>query len=279
MTTTALVTTGWLAEHLGTADLRVADATFFLPGGPMTGRQSYEAGHIEGAVFFDIDTIADGTSDLPHMLPSAATFADAVGALGIGAKTHVVLYDANKFLASARAWWMFRVFGHANVSVLDGGLQKWRDEGRQVTTDSVRTGEARFAAGADRALVCDLADMRDFSGRTDVQIVDMRPAGRFAGTDPEPRPGLRPGHIPGSRNVPSASLVRPDGTLKREAEARALFAAAGVDLDRPIVTTCGSGVSAAVAALALHDLGLDDVPVYDGSWSEWGALTETPVEP
>jgi thiosulfate/3-mercaptopyruvate sulfurtransferase len=275
----ALVSTAWLAEHLGAPDVKVADATWFLPTQKRDARAEYEAAHIPGAVFFDIDDIADADHPLPHMLPDGAKFSSRVRGLGLGDGTRIVLYDANRFVASARAWWMFRVFGHPDVVVLDGGLEKWRAEGRPLSDESVPPRERHFTARQNHLLVRDLEQIRSNLLSRREQVVDARSRGRFAGTEPEPRAGLRGGHIPQSCNLPHADLVSPDdGTLLFPDELRRRFESIGLDLARPIVTTCGSGVSAATLVLALHQLGLQDVSVYDGSWTEWGGRHDTPIE-
>ena len=276
-----LVGTTWLAECLGDAadDLRVLDATWFLPTVQRDARQEYAAAHIPGAVYFDIDRIADPDSPLPHMLPSAERFAAEVGALGIGDGDQVVVYDNNGFSASARAWWMFRVFGHDRVAVLDGGLGRWRAEGRPVDDQPVTPSPRRFTPRPPRLeLVRDLAAMLDNVPSRREQVVDARSRGRFEGTAPEPRPGLRSGRIPGSANLPYNELVAPDGTMLGPERLRERFAAAGVDPGRPVATTCGSGVSACVLGLALHRIGNPNAAVYDGSWTEWGGRADTPVE-
>lgn len=273
----ALVSTGWLAEHLGSPDVRVVDATWYLPNQGRDARAEYAAAHIPGAVYFDIDDISDESSSLPHMLPSPAKFSSRVRKLGLGDGVRIVVYDANRFMASARVWWMFRLFGHDDVAVLDGGLAKWRTEGRPVDDQPVRPVERHFTARLNNMLVRDLDQMRTNLARRTEQIVDVRSAGRFNATEPEPRPGLRSGHIPGSTNLPFAELVAADATLKPQAVLRERMAQAGIDLDRPIVTSCGSGVSAAVLSLALFTLGYPGAAVYDGSWSEWGSRTDTPI--
>jgi thiosulfate/3-mercaptopyruvate sulfurtransferase len=273
-----LVSTGWLAEHLGDADLRVVDATWYLPHLARDARAEYLAAHIPGAVFFDIDEIKDPQNPLPHMLPAAREFARAVGALGIGDDDHVIVYGGRFGIAAARVWWMFRVFGHDRVAVVDGGLGRWRAEGRPVESGPVSPAPRHFAARLRPELVRGLAAMRSNLESGQEQMVDARSAGRFAGTEPEFRPGLRGGHIPGSRNLPYDRLFRADdGTLLEPEALRQAFAAAGVDIDKPVVTTCGSGVSAAVLALGLYRLGRRAVAVYDGSWTEWGGRSDTPV--
>ena len=274
----ALVSTDWLAAHLGDPDLRVVDATWYLPHLTRDARAAFVQAHIPGAVFFDIDAIADRKTTLPHMLPGAEGFGRAVGALGIGDGDRVVVYGAKNFIASARAWWTFHVFGHENVAVLDGGLPTWRAEGRPLEAGMPTPTPRRFAARFRPELVRDLDRMRANLERRAEQVLDARSAGRFVGTEPEPRPGLRGGHIPGSLNLPYERLCREDGTLVNAAALRGAFEKAGLDLARPVVTTCGSGVSAAVLALGLHVLGRRDVPVYDGSWTEWGGRADTPVE-
>ena len=272
-----LVSTEWLAAHLDAPDVKVADATWFLPALGRDARAEYEQAHIPGAVFFDIDDIADAASPLPHMLPDAVKFSSRMRRLGLGDGTRIVLYDNNKFSASARAWWTLRLFGHPDVVVLDGGLAKWRAEARPVTDQPVTPKEAHFTARQNNLLVRDLEQMRANLLSRREQVVDARSRGRFAGTEPEPRAGLRGGHIPGSVSLPHLELLGADGTLLPEPELRRRFAAGGVDLARPIVTTCGSGVTASTVALALYRLGREDAAVYDGSWSEWGARSDTPV--
>ena len=273
-----VVTTEWLAARLGEADLRVVDGTWHMPQLQRDARAEFLAAHVPGAVFFDIDAVADRKTSLPHMLPTAAEFGAAVGALGIGDGDRVVVYDVRGVVSAARVWWTFRAFGHDRVAVLDGGLRSWQAQGRPVESGAPAVKPRPFTARARPELVRDLAAMRANCDTRAVQVLDARSAGRFAGTEPEPRPGLRGGHIPGSRNLPYETLYRSDGTLKSVDELRTAVARAGVDLTRPIVTTCGSGVTASVLALALYLLGRRDVAVYDGSWSEWGARADTPVE-
>ena len=273
-----LVTTEWLAAHLDDPDLRVIDGSWHMPQAKRNPAAEFAEAHIPGAAFFDIDAIADTTSGLPHMLPSPETFARAVGALGIGDGDRVVVYDSRGVVSATRVWWTFRVFGHDTVAVLDGGLPKWRAEGRPVAGGSAAPAARRFTARFRPALVRDMAQVKTNVGTGGEQVVDARSRGRFVGTEPEPRAGLRGGHVPGSRNLPYDELHAADGTLKPAAELRTAFTKAGVDLSRPIVTTCGSGITASVLAFALHRLGREDVAVYDGSWTEWGGRDDTPVE-
>jgi thiosulfate/3-mercaptopyruvate sulfurtransferase len=275
--TDPLVSTAQLAERLGSPDVQVVDATWFMPNEPSTGRAAYEAGHIPGAVFFDIDAVADPATDLPHMLPTPAAFARAAGELGLRREAEVVVYDGQGIFSAPRVWWTLRVMGFPNVHVLDGGLKKWRAEGRPVASAPPRPQRSALPADFAPALVRDLEAVRAHLAAGDAQLVDARAAARFRGEAPEPRAGLRSGHMPGACNVPWGDLVNADGTLKSAAELRTAFQGAGVDLARPIVTSCGSGVSAAVLALALARIGRDDVAVYDGSWTEWAGRQDTPV--
>lgn len=275
-----VVSTEWLAARLADPTVRVVDASWHMPDAKRDPAAEFEAVHIPGAVFFDIDRIADQATSLPHMLPSPRDFEEIVGALGIGSADTVVVYDALGLFTAPRAWWMFRAFGHRDVFVLDGGLPRWQAEGRPTVSGPAETPEPRpFRASFDPDLVRSLSDVRTLLETRAEQLVDARPAGRFEGTAPEPRAGLRGGHIPGARSIPFAGLVDPaTKTLHPADELRERFAAAGVDLDRPITVSCGSGVTACVLALALDRLGRSDIPVYDGSWTEWGGRDDTPVE-
>ncbi len=274
----SIVSTNWLAEHLADPKLRVLDASWYLPSAHRDAHAEYLAGHVPGARFLDLDAASAQDTDLPHMLPTPESFADHVGALGVGDEHMVVVYDGSGVnLSAPRVWWMFRVFGHEQVAVLDGGLALWRAEGRPLETGAVEVAPAHFTARLRPELVRDLQAVRAHVARDDSQIVDMRSPGRFTGRDPEPRPGLRGGHIPHSVNLPFSELVTADGTVLDEETLRARLADAGVQLDRPVVASCGSGTSAASLLLNLHRLGVTDASLYDGSWSEWGASDE-PVE-
>jgi thiosulfate/3-mercaptopyruvate sulfurtransferase len=256
-----LVDTEWLAAHLDAPDIKVVDATWFLPTIARDARREYAEAHIPGAVYFDIDEVADDANPLPHMLPDPVKFSSRARRLGLGDGTRIVIYDDNKYSASARAWWMFRVFGHPEVAVLNGGLAKWRAEGRPVTDAPVTPREAHFTARQNNLLVRDLEQMRANLLSHREQVIDARSRGRFAGTEPEPRSGLRGGHVPGSVSLPHLELIAADGTLLSAPELRRRFDASGVDLSRPIVTTCGSGVTASTLTLALYRLGREDVAV------------------
>ena len=270
-----LVSVAWLAECLGDPSIRVVDATLPLVGQPGQGRDSYRAGHIPGAVFFDINAIADPDTDLPHMLPDPDTFGEAAGALGLDREAVIVVYDAHGIYSAPRVWWTLRVMGYPRAFVLDGGLKAWRAAGHPVETADILPKPVAVSPRFDAALVRDLeavtAVLRDGSA----QVVDARSAARFHGETPEPRAGLRGGHMPGALNLPFDRVVNADGTLKTAEDLRAAFA--HIDLDRPIVTSCGSGVTAAVLALALARLGRFDVAVYDGSWTEWGGRPDTAI--
>ncbi|HEV8226958.1 MAG TPA: rhodanese-like domain-containing protein [Methylomirabilota bacterium] len=279
-----LVSTGWLAAQLarpqsGHSRVRVLDGSWHMPHLERDPRREFEEGHIPGAAFFDIDGIADRSTSLPHMLPSAAQFARQVGELGISNRDLVVVYDVRGVVSAARVWWTFRAMGHDRVAVLDGGLRKWKAEGRLVETGPAKVAPARFRAHLRRAIVRNLEQVRRNIGTRREQVLDARSRGRFAGTEPEPRAGLRGGHIPGSLNLPYDALYQPDGTMLPPEELRQAFAASGVNPARPVATTCGSGITASVLALGLHLIGHRKVAVYDGSWTEWAGHPDTPVEP
>jgi thiosulfate/3-mercaptopyruvate sulfurtransferase len=274
-----LVETDWLASHLDTPGLVILDGSMHLPTAKRDARAEYLVEHIPGALFFDIDDIADEKSPLPHMLPSSTKFASRIKKMGIGDGMHVVAYDSEGLYSAARVWWMFRAMGHEEVRVLNGGLKKWKAEGRALEDgEPRRRSERHFTARLNAELVRDVADVKRLIGSKAAQIVDARAAARFEGSVPEPRAGLRSGHIPGSRNVPFASLLEADGTLKGAPELRAIFAKAGVDAGKSVVASCGSGVTAGVIALALAVLGRPDAAVYDGSWTEWGGNPALPIE-
>ncbi len=266
----------WLEQRLGEPGISIVDASWYLPAQNRAARAEYDAAHIPGAVFFDQDAVSDDTSGLPHTLPTPQAFARFAGTLGISADDTIVVYDGPGFFSAPRAWWMFRVMGVFQVYVLDGGFDNWKASGRPVTADITRIAPCVFHAGFDASRVVGLADMRRIVATGESQIADARGAGRFAGTEPEPRPGMRSGHMPGARNVPVGALSQ-DGELLPRERLKALFEAAGIDLSGPVVTSCGSGVTAAALTLALETLGHTDNRLYDGSWSEWGGLADTPV--
>ena len=273
-----LVETEWLAENLDNSDIRIVDATWYLPTVERDGIENYDAGHIPGAVFWDIDAIADPQSSLPHMMPDETTFQEHMKMLGIGGDHHVIVYDNMKMMTAPRVWWTLRVFGHERVSLLNGGQNKWSAEDRPLTTDAPEIPETTFRAIFNSSMIRSVDDVWANIRTSDEQILDARGAGRFDGTDPEPRPECRSGHIPGSQNLPFNELIDPQmGTVLPIKELASRIQAAGIDDARPVVTTCGSGITACVLALGLHLIGRHDVAVYDGSWTEWGGREDTPV--
>ena len=277
MTQGPFVTPEWLFERLDAPDIVVVDGSWYLPAMKRDPEAEYRAGHIPGAVRFDLDAVKDKASPLPHMLPSAEDFAAAVGAMGIGDGMKVVVYDGAGLYAAPRVWWTFRVFGARDVAILEGGFPAWRAAGFPVEEGEPRPRARRgFTTRFDRGAVADLADMRRTLESGAAQVLDARPGDRFRGEAPEFRPGVRSGHMPGSLNLPSSEVVE-RGRLKDPAALRAAFEAAGIDLARPVVTTCGSGVSAAILSVALETLGRPAKALYDGSWSEWGAREDMPL--
>ncbi|MGE0034472.1 MAG: 3-mercaptopyruvate sulfurtransferase [Xanthobacteraceae bacterium] len=273
-----LVSTEWLAARLGQPGITVVDGSFYLPALKRDAKAEYLAGHIPGAVFFDIDAVADHSTSLPHMLPDAAQFARDVGALGVGHDDTIVVYDGVGLGGAPRVWWTFRVFGARNVFILDGGLPKWTAEGRTIEPGEVRCAPRTFAATLDRSSVAGMHDVAQALADESAQVVDARPAERFRGEAVEPRPGVRPGHMPGAFNVPVTGLID-NGRLIAPEKIAERFRAGGVDLDKPIITSCGSGVTAATLWFALDAIGKAPKALYDGSWTEWGAAGEMPIEP
>jgi thiosulfate/3-mercaptopyruvate sulfurtransferase len=270
-----LVSTEWLAAHLGA--VRVVDASWYMPGEKRAPAKEFEAGHIPGAVFFDIDAISDHATDLPHMLPAAGAFTAAVGALGIGNAQSVIVYDGSGIFSAPRVWWMLKAMGHADVKVLDGGLPKWLREGRALESGAAMPAAKPFTANPQPRMIRGFDDVMGIVRDQSARMVDARSAGRYTGAEPEPRAGVRGGHMPGAANLHFRSLLTADGTFKSPVALRSEFEQAGVDIAKPIVTTCGTGVTAAILMLALEEIGASDVALYDGSWTEWGSRPEAPV--
>ncbi len=272
-----LVSTDWLAKHLKDPDLRLLDASWYLPDANRDAKAEYDAAHIPGARFFDIDDISDHRSDLPHMAPPVEKFMSRLRAMGVGDGHQVVVYDGAGLLSAARVWWLFRLMGQENVAVLDGGFPKWQAEGHPVEDMPPIVRDRHMTVRLQNHLVRDVTQVAAASKLGEPVIVDARSAARFRGDAPEPREGLRAGHIPGSRNVPYTELLNDDNTMKSPEETRAVFEAAGVDLGKPVITSCGSGVTAAILALALERMGHGKWSLYDGSWAEWGMFPTVPV--
>lgn len=272
-----LVGTGWLADHLSDPDLRLLDASWHMPDAGRDAAAEYRAAHIPGARFFDINEISDARSELPHMAPATEKFMSRMRAMGVGDGHQVVVYDSTGLFSAARVWWLFRLMGKRDVAVLDGGLPKWRAEGHPIDDNAPVIRDRHMTTSRQNQLVRDVTQVARAAKLGDHTIIDARGPGRFAGTEPEPRAGLRSGHIPGARNVHYATLLNADGTMRTAPALQQVFAAAGADLTRPVITTCGSGVTAAIVNLALERIGKTDHALYDGSWSEWGMYPDLPL--
>ena len=272
-----LVSTDWLTKHLRDPDLRVLDASWYMPAQNRNGKAEYEAAHIPGARFFDIDEISDQRSNLPHMAPPPEKFISRMRAMGVGDGHQVVVYDGAGLFSAARVWWTFRLMGKLDVAVLDGGFPKWQAEGREIEDMPPMVRDRHITVSRQNQLVKDVTQVAHAAKLGEAEILDARSAPRFRGEAPEPRPGLRSGHIPGSRNIPFGELLNADGTMKLPADLRAVFEAAGVDLKKPAITSCGTGVTAAILSLALERIGHRNHALYDGSWAEWGFYDDLKV--
>lgn len=272
-----LVSTDWLADHLKDLDLRVLDASWYMPGSERDAKAEYAAAHIPGARFFDIDEVSDHRSTLPHMAPPPEKFISRMRAMGVGDGHQVVVYDGTGIFSAARVWWTFRLMGKVDIAVLDGGLPKWQAEGREIEDMPGLPRDRHITVSRQNHLIKDVTLVAHASKLGLAEVIDARSAARFRGEAAEPRPGLRSGHIPGSKNVPYASVLNDNGTMKDAVALRAVFEEAGVDLQKPAITTCGSGITAAVLSLALQRVGHRDHALYDGSWAEWGMYDDLPV--
>ena len=272
-----LVSTEWLHAHLKDPDLRILDGSYYLPQMGRDPRAEYDAAHIPNARFFDIDDVSDHGSDLPHMVPPVEKFMSRMRAMGVGDGHQVVVYDGMGLFSAARVWWLFKLMGQNNIAVLDGGLPKWQAEGRPVEDLPPVIRDRHMTVRRQNQMVKDVTQVSAASKLGDYEIIDARSPGRFRGEEPEPRAGLRPGHIPGSKNVCFKDLLNADQTMKNPVEIRQIFEVAGVDFNKPAITTCGSGVTAAVLSLGLERIGKTDHSLYDGSWSEWGMFPTVPV--
>lgn len=273
-----LVSVEWLAENIQNNDLIIMDASWHMPNTGRSGLEEYKAAHIQGAIFFDIDDIKDKNCDLPHMAPDASQFENQISALGISNEKIIIVYDTHGIFTAPRAWWHFRYMGHKNIYILDGGLKKWLAAGHTVTSEEPRINTGDFKAKLNPNLIRDFNQILNYAEAKDVQILDARSSPRFRGLEPEPRAGLKSGHIKGSINIHYASLIQENGTMKPKAELEAIFAQSSINLGKPIVASCGSGVTACIIALALEIVGKKDIPIYDGSWSEWGSREGAIIE-